>query len=136
MPAKIRYHLNQLEKLQSFPEDVLTRSSPASICGTFVVSLSRHHQQRKIDYYEVCMIVLGATPPRICCDFYKQLALPVDIVLKGVQIARACPICQSQQKHMHARTIKSQLATAFNQIVQHGALVMWALVFMSLTDEA
>ena len=62
--------------------------------------------------------------------------LPKDIVLKGVQIARDCPICQSQQRHLHAPTIKSHLATTFNEIVQHDLFFMWDNVFMLLIDEA
>ena len=62
--------------------------------------------------------------------------LPKDIVLKGVQIARDCPICQSQQRHLHAPTIKSQLAIIFNEVVQHDLFFMWELIFMLLIDEA
>eukprot|EP00959_Pyramimonas_sp_CCMP1952_P156023 3263392-Pyramimonas_sp.AAC.1 len=50
--------------------------------------------------------------------------LPKDIILTGVQIAGDCPICQSQQRHLHAPTIKSQLLTIFNEVVQHDLFFM------------
>ena len=74
--------------------------------------------------------------PRDMLRLLQAALLPKDIVLKGVQIARDCPICQSQQRHLHAPTIKSHLATTFNEIVQHDLFFMWDKVFMLLIDEA
>eukprot|EP00959_Pyramimonas_sp_CCMP1952_P320152 6700099-Pyramimonas_sp.AAC.1 len=62
--------------------------------------------------------------------------LPKDIILKGLQIARDCSICQSQQRHLHAPTIKSQRPTIFNVVVQHDLFFMRDSTFMLLIDEA
>eukprot|EP00959_Pyramimonas_sp_CCMP1952_P262842 5496017-Pyramimonas_sp.AAC.1 len=76
MPAKIRCHLNQLEKMQSFPGYVLTRPSPVSTCRVFLVSLSRHQRRNNIDNYEEFMIAVGITLLRIRCDLFGPLSYP------------------------------------------------------------
>eukprot|EP00959_Pyramimonas_sp_CCMP1952_P275680 5762784-Pyramimonas_sp.AAC.1 len=57
--------------------------------------------------------------PKDMLRLLQAALIPKDIILKGVHIARDCSMCQSQQRHLHAPTTKSQLSTIFNEVVQH-----------------
>ena len=68
--------------------------------------------------------------------FLQAALLPKEIVLQGIEIANSCKVCAPFKAKLHRPSVKSHLATTFNEIVQHDLFFLWDLTFMLLIDEA
>ncbi|CAK0795790.1 unnamed protein product, partial [Prorocentrum cordatum] len=66
----------------------------------------------------------------------QAMLLPQAIVLQGMEICKACEVCQQWAKRHIRPQIKSFLATVFNEMVQHDLFFLWDETFMILIDEA
>ncbi|CAK0848314.1 unnamed protein product [Prorocentrum cordatum] len=66
----------------------------------------------------------------------QAMLLPQAIVLQGMEICKACEVCQQWAKRHVRPQIKSFLATVFNEMVQHDLFFLWDETFMILIDEA
>ena len=75
-------------------------------------------------------------PPLDMLRLLHAMILPRDIVVEGIQIARDCTECRQWASRLPKPLIKSNLATQFNETVQHDLFFLWDLTFMLLIDEA
>ena len=123
---EIRHSLKQPERLSGSRLDAVKTSTDLKDLPGKLIRASPAEQKRLLRGVHERF---WHNSPKDMLRLLQAALLPKDIVLKGAQIARDCPICQSQQEHLHAPTIKSQLATTFNEIVQHDLFFMWELVF-------
>eukprot|EP00959_Pyramimonas_sp_CCMP1952_P246223 5146540-Pyramimonas_sp.AAC.1 len=69
-------------------------------------------------------------------ELLQAVLLSQAVVLQGMELCKACEICQQWGRRHLRPQLKSFLANVFNEMVQHGLFLLWGEAFMILIDEA
>ena len=61
--------------------------------------------------------------PEDMLKLLQALMLPKEIILRGVELARGCRVCNGQRRKLPQPMVKSHFASQFNDIIQHEEII-------------
>ncbi|CAK0843951.1 unnamed protein product, partial [Prorocentrum cordatum] len=152
------YHMSVVKDWRSAPEDdidttttiyiitllgkieingrVLSRTKPNMELRELPKKLTHANEKDRAGLLRLLHERFWHNSPLGVMKLLQAMLLPQAIVLQGMEICKACEVCQQWAKRHIRPQIKSFLATVFNEMVQHDLFFLWDETFMILIDEA
>ena len=132
-----------VEELEPIDEDKMIRINPKNI-----TKLKPHQDLKELPQKlvhaskeERRRLLMGLherfwhASPQDMIRLLQAALVPREICVEAADVAASCEHCRKFKARMHKPTIKSHMATQFNECVHHDLFFLWDETFMLLVDE-